>query len=393
VTKVGRNQPCTCGSGKKYKKCCGSNVISNKPQNQSNQPERVSARLKGEAFGLPGLPIYYCIRPVFSQPSTPSDVGSDRKSLKTYDVIFTFSRPGEQLLPDNQSSDAAGLVGNSHFRFWRTEDHEVPDLNLVGLHFQTKDGIFHVREFLNTDGFLGKIEIVSIEAENARQAERKARRFIMPSISFWATAGDVPLYIFQVDVIEHETKVVCIRGINPMDSVVSKGLQAYDLKEEVHIYLALYREALNSNSFLYQFLCFYKIIEGIRARQRDSTRDAANRGEILRRPSERIPTEPHKQIEWLKSIYALNFSWSDLSLDSIFPEEFVGRKINDIVDKELRPLRDAVAHAFLDEEDMTLSIDDADHTDKVFRLLPITKCIARRLLKIEFPDQFPVSQN
>ena len=23
--KVGRNDPCTCGSGKKYKKCCGKN--------------------------------------------------------------------------------------------------------------------------------------------------------------------------------------------------------------------------------------------------------------------------------------------------------------------------------------------------------------------------------
>ncbi|MFT9447432.1 SEC-C metal-binding domain-containing protein [Gluconobacter japonicus] len=24
-TKVGRNEPCPCGSGKKYKKCCGMN--------------------------------------------------------------------------------------------------------------------------------------------------------------------------------------------------------------------------------------------------------------------------------------------------------------------------------------------------------------------------------
>ncbi|MCC5025393.1 MAG: SEC-C domain-containing protein [Candidatus Synoicihabitans palmerolidicus] len=23
ITKVGRNDPCPCGSGKKYKKCCG----------------------------------------------------------------------------------------------------------------------------------------------------------------------------------------------------------------------------------------------------------------------------------------------------------------------------------------------------------------------------------
>ena len=26
VPKVGRNDPCPCGSGKKYKKCCGANV-------------------------------------------------------------------------------------------------------------------------------------------------------------------------------------------------------------------------------------------------------------------------------------------------------------------------------------------------------------------------------
>jgi len=26
ATKTGRNEPCTCGSGKKFKKCCGANV-------------------------------------------------------------------------------------------------------------------------------------------------------------------------------------------------------------------------------------------------------------------------------------------------------------------------------------------------------------------------------
>lgn len=25
VRKIGRNEPCTCGSGKKFKKCCGAN--------------------------------------------------------------------------------------------------------------------------------------------------------------------------------------------------------------------------------------------------------------------------------------------------------------------------------------------------------------------------------
>ena len=29
--KVGRNEPCPCGSGKKYKKCCGTNLTLLKP--------------------------------------------------------------------------------------------------------------------------------------------------------------------------------------------------------------------------------------------------------------------------------------------------------------------------------------------------------------------------
>ena len=32
--KVGRNDPCPCGSGKKYKKCCGANITYNDEQPQ-----------------------------------------------------------------------------------------------------------------------------------------------------------------------------------------------------------------------------------------------------------------------------------------------------------------------------------------------------------------------
>jgi hypothetical protein len=32
VAKIGRNQPCPCGSGKKYKRCCGSSSNSLSPK-------------------------------------------------------------------------------------------------------------------------------------------------------------------------------------------------------------------------------------------------------------------------------------------------------------------------------------------------------------------------
>jgi hypothetical protein len=46
---VGRNDPCTCGSGKKYKKCCGFNV----------QPELVpEASSEASAEGAPANPLF-----------------------------------------------------------------------------------------------------------------------------------------------------------------------------------------------------------------------------------------------------------------------------------------------------------------------------------------------
>jgi preprotein translocase subunit SecA len=34
-----RNTPCPCGSGKKYKKCCGAEVLENKPESDDCQPD------------------------------------------------------------------------------------------------------------------------------------------------------------------------------------------------------------------------------------------------------------------------------------------------------------------------------------------------------------------
>ncbi|MGQ9625221.1 MAG: PBPRA1643 family SWIM/SEC-C metal-binding motif protein [Candidatus Bathycorpusculaceae bacterium] len=38
-TKIGRNDPCPCGSGKKYKKCCG-RIADDKVQRLDSGPER-----------------------------------------------------------------------------------------------------------------------------------------------------------------------------------------------------------------------------------------------------------------------------------------------------------------------------------------------------------------
>jgi uncharacterized protein len=62
VEKVGRNEPCPCGSGKKYKQCCWNKrlplskrkfkatVISSGSQAQNNQPPNLMERTFGNAI-------------------------------------------------------------------------------------------------------------------------------------------------------------------------------------------------------------------------------------------------------------------------------------------------------------------------------------------------------
>ena len=79
-----------------------------------------------------------------------------------------------------------------------------------------------------------------------------------------------------------------------------------------------------------------------------------------------------------------------MSLESIFQPEALGKQCAAVVAGVLRPLRDKIGHALglLEGEELTLSADELLHTEEVNRWLPLTKCIARRMLKNEFPSEF-----
>jgi hypothetical protein len=55
---------------------------------------------------------------------------------------------------------------------------------------------------------------------------------------------------------------------------------------------------------------------------------------------------------------------------------------------ELRNLRDQIAHSIMDTGELSLSLDDLVQLQRVSKWLPLTRCIARRMLKNDFPTQF-----
>jgi len=71
---------------------------------------------------------------------------------------------------------------------------------------------------------------------------------------------------------------------------VKAELQMKPGSEFLH-YASLYREALNSNSAIYRFLCLFKIIEGIIARRNRIATEVVKSGGKPRSLVERIPAD------------------------------------------------------------------------------------------------------
>jgi hypothetical protein len=152
-------------------------------------------------------------------------------------------------------------------------------------------------------------------------------------------------------------------------------------------YASLYREAMISNSPNYQFLCYYKIIEGLKKRNERVLVEARRRGEnIQARPQQIIPQGTQEQTEWLNSIFPMAQKWDEMSLATVFPPKSLGKKIYYIVDNELDPIRNRIAHTILRSGEPNLSITDGLDIALVNEWLPLTKCIARFLLRSAFTN-------
>lgn len=153
-------------------------------------------------------------------------------------------------------------------------------------------------------------------------------------------------------------------------------------------YASMYREALNSNSPVYRFLCLFKIIEGIRVRRTRLGREASGDRAKCVRPMERIPNDDEIARAWLSALYPIHREWDGLTLSQMFQPESRGKNLMHLVQTELTNLRDQIAHSIMRSGELSLSADDLVQIQRVNKWLPLTRSIARRMLKNDFPTQF-----
>jgi hypothetical protein len=382
------NAVCSCGSGRKYKKCCGAT-----PTGVINSPVAVpqhneNPKLEG-TWGLSGTEIMMNVRAHYADPEDARNFAHPGGDKGKYKVTFVFSKPNYAPQDERQFTvDGSAIPGNSHLHIGNSTD------GTLFLAVNLPDQDYKFKCYSNESGCLSRIEIEDLEADFAKDALRKAYNALSPVLSRLSLLLDVPLHLFSVTV--YETAAHAFLSSFQLPYLV-RQLPAYqEISQDSGFrrYASLYREALNSTSPNYQYLCFYKIIEGIRKqrelRNKEENESALQAGKKPDRPREILPTEKTELAKWLNALLPPQ-RWSDLAIEQVFPLSVRGKKINDIIShsRELDTIRNRIAHAILrDESAETLSIDDAEHVAEVHTWLPLCKCMAIYLLRREFPSEF-----
>lgn len=332
---------------------------------------------------LEGGPYYYTIHFLTAEQRARGVQPSPNGLPGDYRVVLTLSKPGySSLAPGNHKAESE-IEGDSNLY--------VGDAFSTGhvLVLKADGQDYHVRFIANTQGRLGKLVIDTLRADDFNHARNLAWTAVSPTLSLLSATLDIPLHISQVDLTELSSHAVA--GAITVD-YIDVGLSIAGLtgmSEEFRHYASMYREALNSNSPHYQFLCLFKIIESIKSRRERLAREAKGRGEEPQRYAERFPTE-RELVAWLDSLLPLTAQrdWSGVKVATTFPAEIFERRFGQIIEDYLRPLRVRIAHGLLDTGELGASIDDLAATTEVHRWMPATKYLVRQTLKNEFPNEY-----
>ncbi len=389
MSKVDGNFLCSCGSGLIYGRCHGS-IMKNISQIPSGNVLLNPTEKRIPLVGFPGAHQTFHMRPRLEN-------GEPRNQLPLeglpglYEVTFVLHCPGYRLQPESQLSLASGLRGDSHLAIMKPSHSSSWNFNVskIQITARTEDEVFKFVGLPNAKGHLGKFISTPFHANNWRHAEEIAYRAIALYLSLTSVNLDIPLEIGHRETKELSTGSISTSFVSPL-LVAPIVTNATPISmPEFRSYAALYREALNTNNPVFEFLCLFKIIESLRARRTRLEREARKTNVAYTPPSEILPGTLAQIKTWLESIFYVRRDFDLATLDSAVPADLRGLPAADVIKNVLKPLRHNIAHALIGSEgELPLSADDLLHTHKVTSRLLVTKCLVRRMLKNDFPDDF-----
>jgi hypothetical protein len=269
--------------------------------------ERISTRINRDRLGPPGVDGYLCIVDVRAD-----DVRSDEERFadrrpRTFLVCAVLAKAPSQL-----ESIRAGITQGEGGCLVTAPDD---------IHLDTPNGRYELLR--NPRGELA-MATRSLTATSVEEALETFLTGLTPSLDHLAFLSNTPIVVDLLEARDEKNHVTTISYRMPFGSaVLSQGAGQFS-SPMLPVY-AMYREALNSSSNFYRFLCFYKVLEGIFGHIRPQLFQLAReQGITIATRQELVPADP--------------------DLQALQPG-YVGRRIHDLYGGELQAqYRHSVAH-------------------------------------------------
>ena len=260
-------------------------------------------------------------------PSAACNAAQPTGAPGQYEVTFVLSRPGFALQAEYKYAFAGLVKGDSHLAITKPAFvNPQGDFDQIRIDGTSPDGQFRFTGWPNDGGFLGTVVSDQFPADGFHDAERKAYRALVPSFSYWSAELDIPLSVHQIESTECATGNKQTSVLPAYPAVPWSVMPIAQLENEFLGCASIYREALNTNSPPYRYLCLYKIIEGILGRRARLASEAKRLGLQPRSfQLERVPSNKEDFVPWLNGIFSIRpRRWDEMALDQIFATSVIG---------------------------------------------------------------------
>jgi methylamine utilization protein MauJ len=283
------------------------------------------------------------------------------------------------MMPNERRSDLERLgdTSNRHFKVTaRLTKSPLPAGDING-QFDANDGNSYIH--LSEGSILHRVECSSgifdikkndqseqsmvefeCEATSTNQARALFRRAVLPFLDYQAYLANCPLFITSIRIEDSKNISTVLDYISPYrQTTINPHMKPFDL-DLAPIY-ALYRDAKNSHSDFYRFLCYHKILDGIFGVLRTKLRQrASKKGIQLSQRRDQIPNDP--------------------DIDPAF-KSYVGKPIRKFLDEVMTPqFRNAVAH-FISKDGSVLNLSSSTEIERYSSILYICELCVREAIE------------
>jgi hypothetical protein len=219
------------------------------------------------------------------------------------------------------------------------------------------DGMFEIKK-----NELGEQSLIEFECEANSTAEAKAKfvRAVLPFLDYQAFLANCPLFVTTIRVEDAANLRTSIDYTAPYRAVVINPHIKF-LPPELEPVYALYRDAKNSHSTFYSFLCYHKILEGLLGTMRANIRTRATKKKIELTPRRELVPDAEE-------------------VPYVF-RDYIGKPIKIFFDKVMTPeFRNAVAH-FIAKDGSVLNLSSPQEADRYNSILYISELCVRVVIQ------------